>query len=186
MKKLFACFLSAALCIVFISGCSEAQASSAATQAASETTSAAADVTVSESLLENVKLTLPETISREDVSDTRAYFYQDGEIVGGIALLDIAGEMDTMDLQDYIDQALAVTQEVYDSEYDYIAEDDPDYCALVSVSCHAYAKEFYHYFFSGTQMGYDIWMDYSVLSTSQMRTCLETLQSEDLYNPLNR
>lgn len=134
------------------------------------------------SLLESVELTLPDTIVRQSVSATRDFFYKDGEIVGGIELLDIADRMNTMDLQAYADQALNVTKAVYDAEYDYMAGSDESCQAVVSL-CSQDGKEFYHYFFSGNQTGYDIWMDSNVLDSRDMRSCLKTLHSEDLYNP---
>lgn len=134
------------------------------------------------SLLESVELELPDTIARQSVSAARDLFYRDGEVVGGIELLDIADRMDTMDLQAYADQALTVMKAVYDTEYDYMAEMDGSCQAVVSV-CARDGKAFYHYFFSGNQMGYDIWMDNSVLDSRDMRSCLKTLHSEDLYNP---
>lgn len=134
------------------------------------------------SLLESVELTLPDTIARQSVSATRDFFYKDGEVVGGIELLDIADRMDTMDLQAYVDQALTVMKDVYDTQYDYMAGSDVSCQAVVSL-CSQDRKEFYHYFFSGNQMGYDIWMDNNVLDSRDMRSCLKTLHSEDLYNP---
>lgn len=83
------------------------------------------------SLLESVELTLPDTIVRQSVSATRDFFYKDGEIVGGIELLDIADHMNTMDLQAYADQALNVTKAVYDAEYDYMAGSDESCQAVV-------------------------------------------------------
>lgn len=134
------------------------------------------------SLLESVELTLPDTIARRSVSATRDLFYKDGDVVGGIELLDIADRMDTMGLQAYADQALNVMKAVYDTVYDYMAETDDSCQAVVSLSSQE-GKGFCHYFFSGNQMGYDIWIDSSVLDSRDMRSCLKTLHSEDLYNP---
>lgn len=133
------------------------------------------------SLLENVELTLPDSITRESVSDTRDYFYEDGQIVGGIELLDIAS-LDATDLQTFIDQALAVMKSVNDTDYDYIAESS-NFCLAGVSTVSRDGREFYHYFFGGTQMGYDIWMDNAVLDSRAMINCLKTLHAEDLYIP---
>jgi len=133
-------------------------------------------------LLENIELTLPDFIVRQSASNTSDYFYKDGEVVGGIALLNIAGQMDTMDMDEYGKLAISVTNSAYNSEYDYMVEDDASCRAIASVSSPD-GREFYHYFFSGKQMGYDIWMDNSVMDTRDMRSCLKTLHAEDLYNP---
>ncbi len=134
------------------------------------------------SLLENVEMTLPDSIIRESVSGTRDYFYKDGQVVGGIELLDIASQLDTMDMQVFVDQAMAVMKAAYDTDYDYMAGSSEICLAEVSMSSRD-GREFYHYFFRGTQMCYDVWMDYGVLDSRDMRSCLKTLHAEDLYNP---
>ncbi len=134
------------------------------------------------SFAQAVELTLPEQIVRTHISDTRNYFYLDGAVIGGIEVLDIADQMDTMLLQEYVEQALAVTKAVYDTEYDYMGASD-SYCAASVSLCDRDGREFYHYFYTGEQRGYDIWMDYSVLDTRDMISYLKTLHSADLYNP---
>ncbi len=134
------------------------------------------------SLLENVELTLPDSIIRESVSGTRDYFYKDGQVVGGIELLNLASQLDTMDMQVYADQALAVMKAAYDTDYDYMAGSSDICLAEVSMISRD-GREFYHYFFGGTQMGYDVWMDCDVLDTREMRSCLKTLHAEGLRNP---
>lgn len=134
------------------------------------------------SVLENVELTLPDFIVRQSASESSDYFYKDSEIVGGIEQLNIADQMDTMDMSEYAEWAINVTKAVYNTEYDYMAEDDASCHTIVSVSSQD-GREFYHYFFTGEQMGYDIWMDNSVMDTRDMRSCLKTLHADDLYNP---
>lgn len=134
------------------------------------------------SLLEDIELTLPDFIVRQSVSNSSDYFYKDGEVVGGIELLNIASQMDAMDMDEYGEQAINITNSAYNSEYDYMVEDDASCRAIVSVSSPD-GREFYHYFFNGKQIGYDIWMDNSVMDTRDMRSCLKTLHAEDLYNP---
>lgn len=133
-------------------------------------------------LLVNLELQLPDAIERKLISSTREYFYKDGEIIGGIELLDIAGQMDSMDLDAYAELALSVTKTAYDRDYDYMAESSSDCHAMVSLISHD-GKEFYHYFFKGTEMGYDLWIDNNVLDTRDMRSYLKTLHSDDIYNP---
>lgn len=178
--KLQIMFVVLAIVVLLLSGCATPEPS--ATTASTVSSSGSIEGFDIPSLLDDVELTLPDSIARKHVSDTRDYFYKDGEVVGGIELLDIASRMDTMGMQEYADLALAVTKAVYDTEYDYMAENDASCRVVVSVSSQD-KREFYHYFFSGSQMGYDIWMDYSVLDTRDMRSCLKTLHSQDLYNP---
>lgn len=170
-----------AVIVLILAGCAKTETTTATTASPIHSTESTEEHAVS-SLLESVELTLPDSIIRQNVSGTRAYFYQNEEVIGGIELLDIASQMDTVNLQAYVDQALAVIQDVYNAEYDYMAESG-DYCrAIVSVSSQD-GREFYHYFFNGTQMGYDVWMDNGILDTREMRSYLKTLHSEDLYNP---
>lgn len=133
-------------------------------------------------LLVNLELQLPDSIERKPISSTREYFYKDGEIVGGIELLDIADQMDSMDLDAYAELALSVTKTTYDRDYDYMEESSSDCHAMVSMISHD-GKEFYHYFFKGTEMGYDIWIDNNILDARDMRSCLKTLRSDDIHNP---
>lgn len=133
-------------------------------------------------LLVNLELQLPDAIERKLISSTREYFYKDGEIVGGIELLDIASQMDSMDLDTYAELALSVTKTAYDRDYDYMAESSSDCHAMVSLISHD-GKEFYHYFFKGTEIGYDLWIDNNVLDARDMRSYLKTLHSDDIYNP---
>ena len=133
-------------------------------------------------LLVNLELQLPDSIERKPLSSTREYFYKDGEIVGGIELLDIASQMDSMDLDAYAELALSVTKTAYDRDYDYMAESSSDCHAMVSLISHD-GKEFYHYFFKGTEIGYDLWIDNNVLDARDMRSYLKTLHSDDIYNP---
>lgn len=170
--------LASAICL--LTGCTKQELS--VTTKSTETVAKNTEKTHDAHLLENVELTLPEDIIRKSQSSTSDYFYKDGEVVGGIEMLDIASQMDTMDAQLYADYALNVTKGVYYTEYDYMVESDVSCHVVVSMSSRD-GRTFYHYFFRGTQMGYDVWIDSSVLNMRDMRNCLKTLYSEDLYNP---
>lgn len=171
-------YLLLILAVLMLTGCGKPEPT--------ETTGSALEPTYSieetASLLEGVELTLPDFIDRQCVSDTRDYFYKDGQVVGGIELVE---PVDGMDLDAYAQLALAVTRAVYDTEYDYIAEGEVISKALVSVSSRE-GREFYHYFFSGAQGDYDVWMDYDVLDSRDMRSCLKTLHADGLDNPQDR
>lgn len=162
-----------------LSGCANSKES---TEVPTLETTCATEENTHPSVLEDVELTLPDFIVRQSASESSDYFYKESEIVGGIELLNIASQMDTMDTGEYAEQAINVTKAVYNTEYDYMVEDDASCHTIVSVSSKD-GREFYHYFFSGKQMGYDIWMDNSVMDTRDMRSCLKTLHAKDLYNP---
>ena len=79
----------------------------------------AAESAVSENLLENVTLELVNGILREDVSDTRAIFKMGEETIGGIEILDIAGQRDTLPYEDdYKNLAENVTKLVREGNFD--------------------------------------------------------------------
>lgn len=128
-----------------------------------------------ESLLQNVTLELPENITREQVSEARDYFYADGQVVGGIALVDNASPEQT---------AQAVTKEAFPADYDfdYISGD----CAFCEAEVAVITKEqreFGHHFFSGPQGNLDIWMDTAVLNESKIHDALKTLKADGLMTP---
>ena len=147
---------------------------------AGETTAAPTGETVP--FLDSLELTMPEDLTWQRESDTRVYFCQEDQVVGGIAVLDIADQMQTMSLEEYAGQAKAVTQEVYNADYDYMASGSVTCQTEVSLVSRE-GREFYHYFFQGEEMGYDVWMDSGVLDGRDMRSYLKTLHAPDLYNP---
>lgn len=135
-------------------------------------------------LLENMELQLPDYIERNSVSSTRDYFYKDGEIVGGIELLNIAGQRDTLPNQDeYTEFAITVTKQVHEGEYDRSVDKDSA-VADVKVEIKFQDKRtFFHYFFFGENVIYDVWVDHDVLDSQDMISILKTLHSEDIVNP---
>lgn len=135
-------------------------------------------------LLENMELQLPDYIERNSVSGTRDYFYKDGEIVGGIELLNIAGQRDTLPNEDeYTEFAITVTKQVHDGEYDRSVDKDSA-VADVKVEIKFQDKRtFFHYFFFGENVVYDVWVDHDVLDSQDMISILKTLHSEDIVNP---
>lgn len=135
-------------------------------------------------LLENVELQLPECIERESFSGTRDYFYNNGEIVGGIELLNTAGQRDTLPNEDeYTELAITVTRQVHDGEYDCSVDKDS---AIADVKVEIKFQDertFFHYFFFGENVVYDVWVDHDVLDSQDMISILKTLHSEDIVNP---
>lgn len=135
-------------------------------------------------LLEDIRITLPDQITRKSESSTRDYFYVNGEVVGGIALVDMGNSHDSVEQLDRCAElAINVTQEVYPSQYDQIAESGSDGVQFsVSVSSQD-GREFYHYFFVGRQSDYDVWMNSQILNLHEMLPVLKTLESTDLMKP---
>lgn len=192
MKKLQTLFSILLIASLILSGCKNGANNTiqntvpapldASIPAESPDTTLAGQEDTTSPLLVNLEVQLPDGIERKLISSTREYFYKDGEIIGGIELLDIAGQMDSMDLDAYAELALSVTKTAYDRDYDYMAESSSDCHAMVSLISHD-GKEFYHYFFKGTEIGYDLWIDNNVLDARDMRSYLKTLHSDDIYNP---
>lgn len=145
----------------------------------------AAESTASENLLENVTLELVNGILREDVSDTRAIFLMDEETIGGIEILDIAGQRDTLPYEDdYKNLAENVTKLVREGDFDCSVNKATGMSDVeVQLKFWDDGQCFVHYFFFGETVVYDIWADYDVLDGQDMIHILKTLHSPDIINP---
>ena len=145
----------------------------------------AAESAVSENLLENVTLELVNGILREDVSDTRAIFKMGEETIGGIEILDIARQRDTLPYEDdYINLAKNVTTLVREGDFDCSVSKATGMSDVeVQIKFWDDGQCFVHYFFFGETVVYDIWADYDVLDGQDMIHILKTLHSPDIINP---
>ena len=145
----------------------------------------AAESTASENLLENVTLGLVNGILREDVSDTRAIFKMGEETIGGIEILDIAGQRETLPYEDdYINLAKNVTTLVREGDFDCSVSKATGMSDVeVQIKFWDDDQCFVHYFFFGETVVYDIWADYDVLDGQDMIHVLKTLHSPDIINP---
>lgn len=145
----------------------------------------AAESTASENLLETVTLELVNGILREDVSDTRAIFKMGEETIGGIEILDIAGQRDTLPYEDdYINLAKNVTALVREGDFDCSVSKATGMSDVeVQIKFWDDGQCFVHYFFFGETVVYDIWADYDVLDGQDMIHILKTLHSPDIINP---
>ena len=141
--------------------------------------------TASKNLLENVTLELVNGILREDVSDTRAIFKMGEETIGGIEILDIAGQRDTLPYEDdYKNLAENVTRLVREGDFDCSVNKETGMCDVeVQLKFWDDGQCFAHYFFFGETAVYDIWADYDVLDGQDMIHVLKTLHSPDIINP---
>lgn len=145
----------------------------------------AAESTASKNLLENVTLELVNGILREDVSDTRAIFKMGEETIGGIEILDIAGQRDTLPYEDdYKNLAENVTKLVREGNFDCSVNKATGMSDVeVQLKFWDDGQCFVHYFFFGETVIYDIWADYDVLDGQDMIHVLKTLHSPDIINP---
>lgn len=141
--------------------------------------------TASENLLENVTLELVNGILREDVSNTRAIFLMDEETIGGIEILDIAGQRETLPYEDdYINLAKNVTALVREGDFDCSVNKATGMSDVeVQLKFWDDGQCFVHYFFFGETVVYDIWADYDVLDGQDMIHVLKALHSPDIINP---
>lgn len=139
----------------------------------------------SENLLKNITLELVNRILREDVSDTRAIFKMGEETIGGIEILDIAGQRDTLPYEDdYKNLAENVTKLVREGDFDCSVNKETGMCDVeVQLKFWDDGQCFAHYFFFGESVVYDIWADYDVLDGQDMIHVLKTLHSPDIINP---
>ena len=120
LRRALSLVLAVVLCMICISGCSDKKPDETKAAVVEATVSSTVDpMPTSSTLVETVILSLPENITKEFVSDTRAYFRADGEVIGGIEILNVAGQRDAMLSEDeYEDLAFTVTKLVQDGEYD--------------------------------------------------------------------
>ena len=178
MRKKLNKVLATALCVFIISGCSGKMPEE------TELPSIAEAKHHSDNLLADIMIDLPNNITREDVADSRAYFYVDGVVIGGIEILDIAGQRETLPNEDeYTELAITVTRQVHDGEYDRSVDKDS---AIADVKVEIKFQDertFFHYFFFGENVVYDVWVDHDVLDSQDMISILKTLHSEDIINP---
>lgn len=182
-RKLISLTLTAILCILLTAGCGSETPDEVEAPAVENTS--ASPVVTSGQLLKNVSLTLPDEITREDVSDTRAVFRYGGNIIGGIEILNIAGQRDTLPFSDdYRDLTADVTKLVHDGNYDYTLEKATPMSDLeVQIKFWDDHQCFVHYFFFGETVVYDIWADSDILDGQDMISILKTLHSDDIINP---
>lgn len=142
---------------------------------------------IAEDLLGDIVLSLPNTITKEFISDTRAYFLADEVVIGGIEILNLAGQRDTQpDTDDYRDWAVTVTKLVQDGEHDYSVDPYSDLADVTVDIKFRNGRTFIHHFFFGEKVVYDIWVDHDVLDGQDMISILKTLHSEDIVNPQDR
>ncbi len=107
------------------------------------------------------------------------------ETIGGIEILDIAGQRETLPYEDdYINLAKNVTTLVREGDFD-CSVDKATGMSDVEVQLKFWddGQCFVHYFFFGETVVYDIWTDYDVLDGQDMIHVLKTLHSPDIINP---
>lgn len=181
LQKSLNIILAAALCVTILSSCGSTKPVESTAFPAESTTSISS---VPTNLLESLTLTLPENIIQEPVSDTRSYFRADGKIIGGIEILDIAGQRDILPLEDeYADLAISVTRQVQDGEYDRSVDKVSGLADMAVDIIFRDGRIFNHYFFFGERVVYDVWVDHDVLDGQDMISILKTLHSPDIVNP---
>lgn len=177
--RLFITSIVLTLCLSMMSSCA-----SPTSEATSKPTEATTFFAETSSLLGNVELILPDSIVRENISATRDRFYQNRVLIGGIEVLDLAGQRDILPFEDeYADLAIAVTRQVQDGEYDRSVDKSSGLADMVVDIKFRDGRTFIHYFFFGEKNVYDVWVDNDVLDGQDMISILKTLHCKDIVNP---
>ena len=178
LRKVTSFALATALCVMCISGCSsKALDETKNTTAVEVTTSSATDAMP-------ISINLPENITVEIVSETREYFKAGGDVIGGIEILDVAGQRDVQpDENEYADFAISVTKLVQTGEYDHSVDLSSGVADVVVDIKFRDGRTFEHYFLFGEKVVYDVWADSDVLDGQDMISILKTLHSDDIVNP---
>lgn len=189
LQKSFSIVLAAALCVTMFSGCGSKEPVETTKAPTTEVVSTTAPVAApaaqdSSNFLSGIALTLPKTITREDLSATQACFTADGAVIGGIDILEKAGQREAPVVEEeYVDFAATVTKTVQEGEYDSSVDMDSGMADVVAEIAFQDGKVYKHYFFFGETVVYDIWADSAVLNGQDMISILKTLRSEDIVNP---
>lgn len=178
----------AALCTLIVAG---GGSNVAAAEGFNTEGTASSPSAISDRLLENITLELPDEIIRENISDTRAifrtraFFRMDEEMIGGIEILDVAGQREALPYEDdYKSLAENVTKLVREGDFDCSVEKATGMSDVeVQIKFWDDGQCFVHYFFFGESVVYDIWADYDVLDGQDMIHILKTLHSPDIVNP---
>ena len=138
-----------------------------------------------ESKLDNLEITLPPDMALEGDTATSKSIMHDGQIVGGVILLDLSEDVLSDPYSDELIDYLKndVMQNINDSDFDYIAESSLH--AYVEVSFSNTEKEYIHYILLGNSASYDVWLDRSLVTADEELQIIQSVQSEDITSDLN-
>lgn len=182
MRKLStACAIVAAV-LILLTGCRNEQVPHF---------TADASITVDPGTLERIRITLPEEISRESISDIQDDFVLNDQQVGGIVLVDIPKEL--------LDSPMKGLFEITELLRQQLMPDIPaKEVEAVSWggSQNAYMElavgpddiTYFHYLFRGTNNTYDVWFNWKLLNqdSDSIYEIVNSVAGEDILQENNQ
>ena len=140
--------------------------------------------------LSNVSVTLPEGITRENVSDIQHDFIQDEKQVGGIVIVDISDEM----LDSPYDYLLPFAEllgeqlmpDTAPEEIEFIGAGGNNYAYMEIYTGNGEEIRYYHYLFRGQDNIYDVWFDNTLVDLETRNDILAAVSSQDITAELNK
>lgn len=142
-----------------------------------ETTAAAK--TDPSGLLDELSLTLSPNVTRDRISDSRENLVRDGEIVGGIVVMDLdeGSVLNTEKLVEYLETN--IVEGLTPADYDYYMGGSSWY-ALIEMECGNQYRWFTHYIYQGNSAFYDLWFEDTLVNGGEVQLAIASLQSEDI------
>lgn len=160
------------LLCTLLSGCGESEI-----VATLETTGPVLEVTTG--LLDSLTLELSPNITRERISDTRDAFIRDGQVIGGIVVMNLDAETvaDTAKLVDYLQTN--IVEGIAPEAYSYYMAGSSKY-GLIDVECGTRDREFTHYIYEGNSAFYDVWVEDMLLNSGEIHLMTASAHSADI------
>lgn len=155
-------------------------------------------IAVPAGLLEKLSVELSPNITRQTVSDTRDEFVRDGQVIGGIVVMNpslesVPGITDSGDLTqsdnlhawandveklvNYLESN--IIEGLTPADYDYYMSGSDKY-ALVQVECGTRDRFFTHYIYQGNSAFYDVWFEDPLSNTGEVQMITASVHSEDI------
>lgn len=153
---------------------------------------ATGSIEVAAEILNNVSVTLPEGITRENVSNIQHDFIQNGKQVGGIVILDIPNEMldspydSLFQIPGLLGQQLMPDKDLDDIAFIGAGGNDYAYMEISTGNVNGTDISYVHNVLRGKENNYDVWFDYKAVKQETINAILASISSDDISAELNK
>lgn len=179
-KHIFLVFLIACLMLF---GCSKEESVTSFVNATSP-------IEADAETLNNISVTLPDSMTRETVSNIQHDFIQDGKQVGGIVIVDISDEMldsprgdNLLKITDVLGEQLMPQENPGDIEFMCAGGND---FAYLEIYTGGQQIRYCHYLFRGEENNYDVWFSYDLVDEETISEIISTVSADDITAELNK
>ncbi|MDO5400429.1 MAG: M56 family metallopeptidase [Eubacteriales bacterium] len=130
-------------------------------------------------LLDGITLQLPPSVSRQAVSDTRDEFTRDGQVIGGLAVLELTVDQmqDQAQLLTYLQTNIA--EGLRPADFDYYMASSGSIGETV-IETGTLDRHFTHHIYQGQAASYDLWFEDPLSNTGEVQQIAASIRSEDL------